>query len=363
MNAMRPSSRQANRKPLWLGLVLFLASCGADERRAHVWTDVDRVAYGVSHILLAVDPQRGEGDTRRLAWQAYERTMGDESFAALAEGHSDDESRHDGGYLGFVQPSPDTAFGGAIQGLAPGGTSPPIRTPLGWHVIHRHTFDDALALEAKYTVPVQGFNVSFAGPEGAPPERGAVEEALAKAKEAVRLLREGTISLDQARARYAPEDPRRPGEHFLGGVTRRQSRADFFDALRALPSGQWLDPVPLDDFVPVVQRIEPLRAFVRHILVQHAVVDIHTGRTPEQARARAQEVLDKLLADPSAWNRMVENFSDDVNTRGDRGTMALLAPGASPWPFEKAVRETPPGQIYKRLVETERGYHVIWRVR
>lgn len=93
---------------------------------------------------------------------------------------------------------------------------------------------------------------------------------------------------------------------------------------------------------------------IRHILVS-------TGnRTEEQARKRAEEILQKLQAGAD-FARLAREFSDDPGSKQNGGSLGaiprsqlvLFAPE-----FAKAVEALQPGQT-SGLVKTQFGYHII----
>ena len=82
-------------------------------------------------------------------------------------------------------------------------------------------------------------------------------------------------------------------------------------------------------------------------------------RTPEEALALATELRARLSVDPSQFNDMVKQFSDDPSAAGNKGKFRKIQRGQMVPPFEKvAFSLTTPGQI-SDPVETEFGYHLI----
>jgi len=96
----------------------------AEERRAR-------------HILIAVDASRTDEAARTLADEIAGRLAAGEDFAALAARYSGDPgSASRGGDLGFAAPGNYVeAFDEALFALAPGETSPPVKTEFGYHII------------------------------------------------------------------------------------------------------------------------------------------------------------------------------------------------------------------------------------
>lgn len=91
----------------------------------------------VRHILLRITEQAPEGEvTRRLAELRERVASGRADFADLARQFSADGSAGRGGDLGWIYPG-DTVpeFEQAMNALAPGAISTPVRTAFGLHLI------------------------------------------------------------------------------------------------------------------------------------------------------------------------------------------------------------------------------------
>jgi len=128
----------------------------------HVLKLVDRRAAGSAsapvvqtharHILVRTSEIVSEADARRRLSELRERVVrGGEDFAELAKRYSEDGTAARGGDLDWVHPG-DTVpeFERAMNALAPGEVSQPVKTPFGWHLIQvlaRRTAD--LSVERK----------------------------------------------------------------------------------------------------------------------------------------------------------------------------------------------------------------------
>jgi peptidyl-prolyl cis-trans isomerase SurA len=109
------------------------------------------------HILIRTSEVVSDDDARNRLVQLRLRIQGGDDFATLARAHSDDTgSALKGGDLGWVNPG-DTVpkFEEAMDALAAGETSEPIKTPFGWHIIQvverrdQDTADALLRLKAE----------------------------------------------------------------------------------------------------------------------------------------------------------------------------------------------------------------------
>jgi peptidyl-prolyl cis-trans isomerase SurA len=88
------------------------------------------------HILVKTNEIVSEEDARRRLQGLRERIVAGADFAELARLNSEDGTAARGGELGWVYPG-DTVpeFERAMNALAPGELSQPVRTPFGFHLI------------------------------------------------------------------------------------------------------------------------------------------------------------------------------------------------------------------------------------
>lgn len=88
------------------------------------------------HILMKTNDLLSEADVKTRLLGIKERIENGEPFAELARRYSEDASAPQGGELGWLSPN-DTVpeFEQAMEALAPGKLSDPIKTPFGWHLI------------------------------------------------------------------------------------------------------------------------------------------------------------------------------------------------------------------------------------
>jgi len=88
------------------------------------------------HILIKLSEIVSESDAQQRMIMIKERLDNSGDFAELARQYSEDASANSGGDLGWVNPG-DTVpqFEQAMNLLAPGEISEPVRTPFGYHII------------------------------------------------------------------------------------------------------------------------------------------------------------------------------------------------------------------------------------
>jgi len=98
------------------------------------------LTFEARHILFL--PEAGQGEdgwaaARKKAEQVYGQVREGKDFAALAVEYSEDPSAKDGGSLGTLKRGELTPeIEQAILRLQPGESSPPTRSPVGYHLFH-----------------------------------------------------------------------------------------------------------------------------------------------------------------------------------------------------------------------------------
>ena len=290
------------------------------------------------------------------------------SFAAVATEMSDDPiSAADEGFATFVAPwtkeAPEILK--AAQALAVGGISDPVETPFGYHVLQRLSREEGKALENQHCAAVEGFLVQWHDLVPSLPETQTKDQAYAEAAKACEELKAKKITSTEAQARIAGAVP------FDTGI--RKKSIPGFEALAAValktPVGQWTDPIETLRGWAVVERRPYLRAYVRHILVSHKLSQApvpRTDRLPQDARTRAAEALALLQKDASAWDEVVEKYSDEASTKSSHGFIGEAVSTDSlgrrmAMELLEGISEIPPGQIDKELITSRYGYHIVWR--
>ena len=90
----------------------------------------------VRHILLKLTEVVSEKEAKQKMDGIKERLDNGTKFEDMARQYSEDGSANNGGDLGWVNPG-DTVpqFEQAMNELAPGEISAPVRSPFGWHII------------------------------------------------------------------------------------------------------------------------------------------------------------------------------------------------------------------------------------
>jgi peptidyl-prolyl cis-trans isomerase D len=94
--------------------------------------------------------------------------------------------------------------------------------------------------------------------------------------------------------------------------------------------------------------------------VSHIQISLPSGATAEQrdeARAKAEDIADRVKADPSGFAEIARNESQDVGTARDGGQLGWVTPGSWPAVMEEAVFALPEGGV-SEVVEGPGGFHV-----
>lgn len=79
----------------------------------------------------------------------------------------------------------------------------------------------------------------------------------------------------------------------------------------------------------------------------------------EDALKRAQEALDKVKADPTKFNDLVKEYSEDPGTKDKNGDMGFFGKGQRSQEIEAKVFTVEPGALIPELIKTQDGYNVI----
>ncbi len=91
---------------------------------------------------------------------------------------------------------------------------------------------------------------------------------------------------------------------------------------------------------------------------QHILIAVNADRTDEQAKALAEQVMQRLMKGED-FAKVAAEVSDDTGTKNTGGDLGWIARGAfDNEPFENAVFDMKEGEL-KGPVKTDFGYHVI----
>jgi peptidyl-prolyl cis-trans isomerase SurA len=114
-----------------LHIVMFV-----DQRGGELAVPTEAMQTRARHILLRTSEVIDDQEAQARLLGLRERILNGESFADLARAHSADLTSARGGELGWLNPG-DTVpeFERAMDALAAGEISEPVKSPFGWHLI------------------------------------------------------------------------------------------------------------------------------------------------------------------------------------------------------------------------------------
>lgn len=120
------------------------------------------------HILIKLDKITSDDQARMRIEQLAARIRAGEPFEDLARAYSDDASAPQGGDLGWLNPGETVpAFEEAMDALAPGQISGPVRSQFGWHLIRvdehreRNVGDEYRRMQARQMLLQQRVEPAF----------------------------------------------------------------------------------------------------------------------------------------------------------------------------------------------------------
>jgi peptidyl-prolyl cis-trans isomerase D len=145
-------------------------------------------------------------------------------------------------------------------------------------------------------------------------------------------------------------------------VAKKDLPAAVADQLYNLPQGATFGPYMNGKMYCVSKslgRKSGISAKASHVLISYegtSVPNKKVKRTKEEAKAKAEQVLAQVLANPSMFMMSAFQDSDDSSSQ-QGGDLGYFGPGQMVKPFNDFVFNNPVGKI--GLVETDFGFHII----
>ncbi len=145
-------------------------------------------------------------------------------------------------------------------------------------------------------------------------------------------------------------------------VAKKDLPADVAEALFNLPQGEIYGPYMKGDYYCVSKSMGKkvgVNAKASHILISYEgtkVPNKKEKRTKEQAKAKAEQLLAQVQANPSSFMMLAMMNSDDSSAQ-QGGDLGYFSQGQMVKPFSDFVFSNPIGKI--GLVETDFGFHII----
>ena len=346
-----------------MAALALLAACGdSDSNTAFAPVEANELSAPISHIFLKADKPTLIEAARDRIYEVYRKLQAGESFAALARKHSEQGNAEDGGFAGFQLGFAENRISGVIQALPVGVISRPFRTREGFNILYRHSYEEGRALEKRTWLPIYGFFLPYEGLEGSRLPRAEVERL---AQQMYVDLKAGNTTLARLHSEHVPaQRGQRQGTLLVYG-SRTNLKPELRDPVLAVAPGEYVPPFTSPMGVGVLRRGRYLRCVVRQILVMHrGSIDrpLRVARSREDARTGAEKALATLRPDMSNWNTVLKAYTDDDLSIRPNGTVGVVGPGDLPLAAEEAMAATPPGKLHPKVVESERGFHVLWRV-
>lgn len=166
-------------------------------------------------------------------------------------------------------------------------------------------------------------------------------------------------------ARRYSDDPRvQNSGGYLGVLKRGEIPLEIQVPLFNMEPGDIHPAVETPAGFLVLQRLPVRLAAARHILITwdgSAVTGLRAGRTRNQARLLADEVLLACRRDGADFCDLAARYSDDDASRFECGDLGVLQPTMTDPVFESALFALRAGEI-SEPVETSFGYHIILRL-
>jgi parvulin-like peptidyl-prolyl isomerase len=328
--------------------------------------------WSARHILVAyqgaksAQATRSKAEAKELAEKALAEIRAGGAFEKVSHTYSDDKtSDAQGGFLGIFSKGMMTpAFQTAVEGLKDGEVSGVVESPFGWHVIQRISLADAVKIMEATTASFVAAIFSYKGSRD-PQAVRAKDLAQQDAVKAMTLLRKGaTFESLPPELGATPMKPGWTAFTLRKGMIRPEFKA-IEETVFALAVGQVSDPFDTPAGWMVIVRKPWFRMHVQHLIVMYAgnqASPPSVTRTKVQARARAEEALKKLEADPTAWATIVAEYSDEPGAGERLGDLPTIEPGSGMVPeFEIAVSTIPSGG-HSQVFESQFGFHVVRRV-
>lgn len=146
-------------------------------------------------------------------------------------------------------------------------------------------------------------------------------------------------------------------------VTKKDLPLEYAEQIYNLGKGQVFGPYIQDGYYKLTKMMNKkgnASAKASHILIAYKggkAPNPAITRTKEEAKAKADDLLKQVNANPAAFAELARTNTDDPGSAQTGGEYDNIAPGQMVKPFNDFVFNSPVGAT--GVVETEFGYHVI----
>ena len=212
---------------------------------------------------------------------------------------------------------------------------------------------------------VNASHILFKVEQGASPADTLL--ALKKAQNLYEQLQQyapASPELDSAFAAMAAFYSADPGSGKQGGAlgwfTGFQMVYPFESAAYTTPVGQVSEPVR-SQFGYHLVKVNGRTKAPGEVTVAHLMVRVPQGAAPADSVAAAEKIaaLYTQLQNGAAWNELVQNFSEDVNSRSKQGHLPPFTIGQMPEPFAEAAFALKEAGEFSNPVRTPYGWHIL----
>ncbi len=98
---------------------------------------------------------------------------------------------------------------------------------------------------------------------------------------------------------------------------------------------------------------------LREKIQQDVLVQVHAKHILITDQKQAQSILDQVKKDPSKFDDLAKQYSQDTATRDKGGDLGYFGRGVMTPPFEAVAFKLKKGELSPDLVKSEFGYHII----
>jgi peptidyl-prolyl cis-trans isomerase SurA len=217
-----------------------------DDMLARMRANIGKTEYHVGEIFIPIDRPDQVDEARRSADRIVEQLKRGVSFINLAQQFSHGATAQAGGDLGWILPGTlDPALDAALDRIPLHGTSEPIRTSAGWHILlvaDRRNFASASPDQVRLNL----VQMTLALPVNASP--GEVDQATSEARKAMAKVHQcGDLHLQSRSLKGASS-----GDLTNVRVADLSSNRQMYDEIPKLPSGGVAGPYRVAEGLQVV---------------------------------------------------------------------------------------------------------------
>lgn len=176
-----------------------------------------------------------------------------------------------------------------------------------------------------------------------------------------KAVTKGGADFEKLAAIYSEDKGSKDNGGDIGIITALQTPYDFENAAYNTPVGQVSKPFrsPYGYHILKVYSRKPSKGDVEVAQVMTLAPKTKGKEGEEAALARANEALAKLNKGAD-WSDIVKEYSEDKFSKDNDGKLDRFSAGQMVPAFEEAAYSlNKPGEIYKKPIKTEYGYHII----